>query len=119
MTGNDNIEASIVEAIRNRKGRDITFVDMSHIEGSAVPKFIIAQGNSTTHVAAVADSVREYLLEHDHVKPYNYDGYATSEWIVIDYGHVLVHIFMPQTRQRYNLEELWSDAKITNIPNLD
>lgn len=119
MIENDNIEASIVEAIRNRKGRDITFVDMSHIEGSAVPKFIIAQGNSTTHVAAVADSVREYLLEHDHVKPYNYDGYSTSEWIVIDYGYVLVHIFMPQTRQRYNLEELWSDAKITTIPNLD
>lgn len=118
MNIKSEIEPMIIEGIRDRKGHDITIVDMSHIEGSAVPEFIIAQGNSTTHVAAVADSVRDYLLEHAGIKPYNYDGYATSEWIVIDYGHVLVHIFMPEARRRYNLEELWSDARITQLPNI-
>ena len=50
---------------------------------------------------------------------YNYDGYRNAEWIVIDYGHILVHIFVPEARQRYNLEELWADAVITDIENLD
>ncbi|MDE5968019.1 MAG: RsfS/YbeB/iojap family protein, partial [Muribaculaceae bacterium] len=50
---------------------------------------------------------------------YNYDGYANSEWIVIDYGDTLVHVFLPEARQRYNLEDLWSDAKITEVADLD
>ena len=70
-------------------------------------------------VGAIADSVREYVQEKSSVKPYNYDGYANSEWIVIDYGDILVHIFIPEARHRYNLEELWSDAVITEIPDLD
>lgn len=115
----DSLENLIIEGIQEKKGRSVTIVDMSHIESSAVPKFIIAEGSSTTQVSAIADSVRDYLLEHGGIKPYNYDGYATSEWIVIDYGYILVHIFMPEARKRYNLEELWSDAVITNIPDLD
>lgn len=70
-------------------------------------------------VAAIADSVRDYLLEHAKIKPYNYDGYTNSEWIVIDYGTILVHIFIPEARRRYNLEELWSDAVISEVPDLD
>jgi ribosome-associated protein len=70
-------------------------------------------------VSAIADSIREYLLEHAGIKPYNYDGYQNSQWIVIDYGHTLVHVFIPEFRSLYNLEELWSDAKITQIPDLD
>ena len=118
MTQN-NIDELIIEGIRDRKGRNITIVDMSDIEAAPVAKFIIAEGTSTMQVGAVADSVRDYLLEHAHIKPYNYDGYGVSEWIVVDYGDVMVHVFVPETRRRYNLEELWSDARITDIPNLD
>ena len=80
---------------------------------------MICEGTSTQHVAAVADSVREYLLEHAKIKPYNYDGYGNSQWIVIDYGDTLVHVFLPHTRQLYDLEELWSDAVITDYPDED
>ena len=76
-----------------RKGRKITTVDMSEIDTAAARRFIICEGTSTQHVAAVADSVREYLLEKEHIKPYNYDGYGNSQWIVIDYGDTLVHVF--------------------------
>ena len=114
-----SIEELIIEGIRDRKGRDITVVDMSAIEAAPVAKFIIAQGTSAMQVAAIADSVREYVQEKSGVKPYNYDGYRNAEWIVIDYGHILVHIFVPEARQRYNLEELWADAVITDIENLD
>ena len=53
------------------------------------------------------------------VKPYNYDGYKNSQWIIIDYGDVMVHIFLPEYREFYNIEELWNDASITNLPDLD
>lgn len=109
----------IIEGIQERKGRGITCVDLSGIESSGVSNFIICEGSSTMQVSAIADSVRDYLLEKAHVKPYNYDGYQNSQWIVIDYGDTLVHVFLPQERQRYNLEELWSDARITNVPDLD
>lgn len=110
---------NIIEGIQDRKGRNITLVDLSGIENSGVSYFIICEGTSTMQVSSIADSVRDYLLEHSSVKPYNYDGYENSRWIVIDYGDTLVHIFVPEDRHRYNLEELWSDAKITEIPNLD
>lgn len=110
---------TIIEGIRERKGHKITIVDMSAIEAAATSKFVIAQGTSTQQVAAIADSVREYVQKTTGDKPYNYDGYENSEWIVIDYGHILVHIFIPDARQRYNLEELWADAVIDDIPDLD
>lgn len=115
----DNLQQLIIDGIQDRKGHNITIVDMSHIDTAATSKFIIAEGTSSMQVAAIADSVRDYLLEHADTKPYNYDGYGNAEWIVVDYGSILVHIFVPETRHKYNLEELWSDAKITQIPDLD
>lgn len=109
----------IIEGIHDRKGRSISVVDLSDIESAAARRFVICQGTSSQHVAAVADSVREYLLEHARVKPYNYDGYTNSQWIVIDYGDTLVHVFLPETRSLYDLEGLWSDAVITDIPDPD
>lgn len=115
----DLLIQTIIEGIQERKGRGVTIVDMSAIEDAATSKFVIAEGTSKMQVSAVADSVREYVQEHTGIKPYNYDGYTNSEWIVIDYGHILVHIFVPEARQRYNLEELWADALITDVPDLD
>lgn len=109
----------IIEAIRDRKGRKITVVDLSAIESAAVSRFVICEGSSSQNVAAIADNIRDYLLEHDRVKPYNYDGYGSSSWIVVDYGNTMVHVFTPQTRSLYDLEGLWCDAAITEIPDLD
>lgn len=109
----------IIEGIRERKGRRISTIDLSGIESAAAQQFVICEGTSSQHVAAVADSIREYLLENYRIKPYNYDGYGISQWIVIDYGDTLVHIFAPQIRQLYDLESLWSDAKITDYPDED
>jgi len=109
----------IVDAIHDVKGKAVTIVDMSHIEDAPVSQFIICQGSSSTNVAAIADNIRESLLETEGVKPYNYDGYSAAEWIVIDYGSVLAHVFMPETRLRYRLEELWADARLTDIADPD
>lgn len=124
MTNSSTITSSdmvrlVTEGIQERKGKKISLVDLSGIESSGVSHFIICEGSSSMQVSAIADSIRDYLLENAGIKPYNYDGYENSQWIVIDYGDTLVHVFLPQERQRYNLEELWSDAVITEVPDLD
>lgn len=119
MNNKTDIVKLVTEGIQDRKGRKITHVDLSDIESAAAQSFVICEGSSTMQVSAIADSVREYLHTNAGIKPYNYDGYQNSQWIVIDYGHTLVHVFLPNVRQHYNLEELWSDAKINEIPDLD
>lgn len=109
----------IVDAIQDKKGRGITFMDLSHIESAPAQEFIICEGRSPQQVAAIADNVREELLDKARIKPFNYDGYRNSSWIVIDYGSTLVHIFVPEKRSLYNLEELWSDAAVEQIADLD
>lgn len=119
MTETATLQDHLIEGIQDRKGRHITHVDMSSIENAASSHFIICEGTSTMHVSSIADRVREYMLETYNVKPFNYDGYGSSQWIVLDYGDTLVHVFTPQARQLYNLEELWNDAVISNLPDLD
>ena len=109
----------IIEGIRDRKGRGITVVDLSDIDSAATDMFIIAEGTSTMHTAAIADSVEEYVRKHGGSRLYGIDGEEGTDWVVMDYGDIWVHIFMPETRQRYSLEDLWGDAVITEIPDLD
>lgn len=119
MNNNTQLEQLIIEGIQERKGRRIALVDMAEIESAPTRMFVIAEGNTPTQVGAIADSVREYVQQQSGIKPYNYDGYQNSEWIVIDYGDIMAHIFVPADRERYNLEDLWSDAVITDVPDLD
>ena len=119
MTDNDALLKAIVEGIQERKGKDIAIVDLSSIEYATAQCFVICSGTSTMHVSAVADCLQEYVDKHEDVKPFATDGYQNSQWIVMDYGTIYVHVFMPETRELYNVEQLWSDAEITHVPNLD
>lgn len=114
-----SLEQTIIEGIRERKGKNITIITLDSVENASASKFIICEGSSTMQVSSIADSIREYVQEHADVKPFNYDGYRNCQWIVIDYGDTFVHVFLPDERARYNLEELWSDADISELPNID
>ena len=109
----------IIEAISDKKGRKISVLDLSSIESAPASKFIICQANSTTQVSSIADNIRETVSDKIKIKPYSYDGYKNSQWIVMDYGEIIVHCFLPEYREFYNLEELWSDASKYEIPDLD
>ena len=119
MTEDKTLVQAIVEGIQEKKGHEIVHVDMSDIEDAVTRDFVICTGNSNIQVDAVADGVREYVEKELGERPFNYDGYRNSQWIVIDYGTVYVHVFQPEYRTRYNLEELWADAVVTHIPDLD
>lgn len=116
---NSTLVKAIIEGIQEKKGKSIVHVDMSEIEYAAAQGFVICNGNSSMQVEAIADSIREYVEENIDVRPYNYDGYQNGEWIVIDYGTIYAHVFLPEFRERYRLEQLWNDAKIEEIPDLD
>lgn len=113
------LEDTIINAIQDRKGRKIVDIDLSGLDVAPARSFIVCQGNSTSQVAAIADNVRDQVRSRLDIRPYNYDGYRNAQWIVIDYGSVMVHIFLPDTREFYNIEDLWSDARIEVIPDLD
>lgn len=111
------IRDTAVSAIQDKKGYDITILDMAKVDGAPTGEFIICTGKSTTQVGAIADSVREEIQKRTGEKPINYDGYRNSQWILIDYGDTMVHVFLPETRAFYRLEELWNDAETIRIPD--
>jgi ribosome-associated protein len=109
---------TIVEGIQEKKGSGIVIADLSHIDGSIAQYFVICQGNSPSQVEAIAESVGEFARNKNNEKPINVVGLGTNQWIAIDFADILVHIFLPETREFYNLEDLWEDAKLTRIPDI-
>ena len=116
---NDQLVKAIIEGAQEKKGRSIVHVNLENIEQAPTQGFVIVNGNTPIQVEAVADSIREYVEKTVGVRPYNYDGYQNSQWIVIDYGTIFAHVFLPDYRNRYNLEQLWADATINQTPDLD
>lgn len=101
----------IVEAILDRKGKELTVLDLKSLDQSIADYFVICHGDSNTQVDAIADSVdrqsRSELQEHAlHI-----EGKENSQWILMDYGSIVVHVFQKEYRDFYNLEALWADAK--------
>ncbi len=109
----------ITEGIQERKGSNITIADLTEIGDTICKYFVICQGNSPAQIQAITDSVSEFVRIHAGSKPLAIDGLRNSQWVVMDYADVIVHIFLPEVREFYDLENLWEDAKLTHIPNLD
>ena len=91
----------------------------SFLPGAICHYFVICQGSSPAQVEAIADSVAEFTRINAKEKPIKVNGLGNAQWVAMDYGDVLVHIFLPDLREYYDLEHLWEDAPITRIPDLD
>ena len=108
----------IVESLQDKKGHDITTIDMTGLDGSICMYFIICTGNSPTQVSALSDSVWDKVSIDLKEKPLGAVGMKDAQWVAMDYGTVIVHIFLPELRAYYNLENLWADAEIKTIPDI-
>ena len=97
------------EIALDKKAEDALILDVRGISNVA-DFFLICNGTSEPHLKAIADEITRRLREAG-VRPLHRDGFPPSRWIVMDYNDVLVHIFHPELRQRYSLEDLWGDAK--------
>lgn len=98
------------DAIFSKKGMDIVLLD---VEGLFVLSdvFVIATGTSRPHVQSFAEHVEERMFEELALKPLRSEGRVEAEWVLLDFGDVIVHLFQAPAREFYGLERLWADAE--------
>ena len=103
---------NIVKGIEELKGNEIICINLKKIQNSACDYFVICEGNSRTQVQAIAGSVEEFVEKNTGSRPWHVEGLENAEWVLMDYVNVAVHIFQPEARSHYNLENLWADADV-------
>ena len=110
---------SITRGIQEKKGSHIVVADLTGIDGTICQYFVICQGNSPSQVEDIAESVSDFARKELGEKPVRVVGLENAVWVAMDYTDVLVHVFVPDMREYYDLEHLWDDAQLTHIPDLD
>jgi ribosome-associated protein len=110
---------AIVEGMQENKAQDIVVLDLRKLSSAVCDYFVICSGESSTQVDGIANSVARFTRKELQEKPWHIEGKTNSEWILLDYINVVCHIFYKDARKFYELEELWSDAERTNIPNIN
>lgn len=115
----DNLLQHIIEGIRSKKGNELVSIDLRETDNSITDFFVICNAESQRQAQAVADSVEREVKNHLHEKPAHREGYENAQWILLDYLDVVVHIFQPEFRTFFNLEELWADAQVERYKNED
>ncbi len=114
---NDQLLSNIIKGIEEVKGDNIDILDLREIDNASCDYFIICNGNSNTQVSAIVHSVQKIVSKELKDKPWHVEGLENSEWVLMDYVNIVVHVFQKHIREYYNIESLWGDAKITSIPN--
>ncbi|MGV6846395.1 MAG: ribosome silencing factor [Lutibacter sp.] len=115
----DNLISSILKAIDKVKGVDIQILDLRAIENTVCDYFVICSGTSNTHVNAISGTIQKQVSKLSKEKPWHVEGESNAEWVLLDYINVVVHVFQKQTREFYDIESLWGDAKITSIASIN
>lgn len=105
----------IVDALDDAKAKDIVVLDVRKVS-DFTDYMAIASAASTRHAQSTADRVMEKLRSHGR-KPVGVEGMGVGDWVLLDFGEAVVHVMRPQTRDFYNLEKLWGDAKAIKVAN--
>lgn len=113
LTRNSKIYKTIIKAIQEKKGERIVTLDLRKIPEAVADFFVICEATSTTQVKAIADFVEEQVKKNCGETPFQYEGHGAMQWMLIDYVNIVVHVMLPEIRKFYRLEELWSDAVLT------
>jgi ribosome-associated protein len=109
---NSKLFKVILQAVQEKKAEDIVSLDLRKIPEAVADFFIICQATSNTQVKAIADNVEHRVKELCLELPYRHEGMNAAQWVLVDYVTIVVHIFQPETRKFYRLEEMWSDAQV-------
>lgn len=114
----NEINKAIIEGIQDVKGKKIVVLDLRELPDASVNYFIICEGDSTTQISAIRGSIARQVKTTCKFTPNNTEGVSRGKWVCMDYYGTVVHIFYPETREFYDIEELWSDGKRTDIADL-
>lgn len=119
MNQTEALLTAVIKGIQEKKGKRIITVDLTKLPGAICEYMVICEGSNPNQLSALSDSVWDIVRRDVGEKPLSIDGDRNSPWIGMDYGTVIVHIFLPEQRSFYDLEHLWADSKIVEIPDLD
>jgi ribosome-associated protein len=112
-----NLIDYIIEGIQNKKGKEIVNISLSKLDNSICDNFIICHGDSNVHVSAIANSIEKHVKENLNEYVVHREGLNNSQWVILDYHNIVIHVFQKDVRYYYNLEELWHDAYIEQYDN--
>jgi ribosome-associated protein len=110
MTDSETIARACAAAAAEKKAENLVLLDLRGVSGFT-DFFLICSGSSEPQLKAISSSIREFVREKYGQRPHAEDGYPASQWVVLDYGDVICHLFHGEKREFYDLENLWSDAK--------
>ena len=111
----DDLAAKVISGIQEKKGENITQLNLQGVDGAVSDYFIICEANSSTQILAIKDSIEEEVRKDLGEKPWHVEGTQNGEWVLLDYVNVVAHIFQPEKREFFNLEGLWADAERNDI----
>jgi ribosome-associated protein len=114
----EEMNALIIDSIQDIKGKNISLLDLRHLDDAPTDFFIVCSGESTVQVKGIAGNIQARLKKEADTLPSHIEGTDTSVWVLVDYFVTVVHVFYPETREFYQLEELWSDAKVTKYEDI-
>jgi ribosome-associated protein len=103
---------SIVKGIFEKNGKDVLKIDLSKLENRIADYFVICHASSVTQVDSICDSVEDTVRKVAGEKPLHVEGLDNCFWVLLDYGNVVVHIFLEEYRNFYSLESLWADGSV-------
>jgi ribosome-associated protein len=104
----------MVAGLQEIKGRNILRMDLRRLSGAITDFFVICTGTSDTHVQALAESAMKFAAQKGE-RPISKEGFQQGEWVLLDFGNVIVHVFQQDKREFYRLEKLWGDAAFEEI----
>ncbi len=108
----ESLAEIIANAALEKKGEDIKIFDLAGLT-DMTDQFVIVTGNGNLHVKAIVDNIQDNTLKVS--KPWHVEGYQGLKWVLLDYVDVVVHVFDKVTREYYDIERLWADAKISSV----
>lgn len=108
----------IIDAIQDIKGKNIVKLDLRALDDAPTDYFIICEGDSSTQIKAISENIGRRLKNEAGLIPNHTEGMDGARWILVDYFDTVVHVFYPETRAFYEIEELWGDAAKTEYENL-
>lgn len=111
----EQILEKAIDCIKDKKGEKISLIKFPPEEGAVWDYFIICQANNNIHAQAISDHIQLSLKNDLKTRADHTEGYQNAKWVLIDYFDIVIHIFLPETREFYNLEKLWADAQITKF----
>ncbi|HRO08907.1 MAG TPA: ribosome silencing factor [Saprospiraceae bacterium] len=114
----ETLNHCIVDAIQDIKGKNILKLDLRKVDDAPADFFIICEGDSVTQIKAISDNIHRKTNEYLGVKASHIEGFMGAKWVLVDYFDTVVHIFYPETRAFYEIEELWGDAALTKYENV-